>query len=104
MQPRPQRLSRVEISRTMDCIIDAIHVSNLQELTGWLCEFGPEDSWIISDLSLGSWRGHWVSTEICQQLGISSQTAQTVDPQSKNGYANNIAHSIDEECKGDGTI
>jgi hypothetical protein len=55
---------------------------------------------ILSDLSQGAWKGHWIAHELQHQLGITDDTF--IQPLLNNGnYADTVAKLIDNESEGD---
>lgn len=48
-------------------VIDALHLTSLDALRRAV---DPVRDWVVSDLSLGSWRSAQVATEFCAQLGV----------------------------------
>src|SRR4051794_14930796 len=62
------------------------------------------ESWLVSDVSIGSWRGHQVATELCGQLGVPSPRRSwpsLTDPGPTPSFADLVGHGIDAESRGD---
>lgn len=63
-----------------------------------IADFAAET--VVSDLSQGAWKGHWIAHELLQQLELSTVT--NVQPLLNEGnYADTVGTLIDNESEGD---
>src|SRR5690349_13386562 len=65
-------------------------------------------SWLLADLSLGSWQSHQAASEFGLQLGLSLALPEDWNPITPGeelcSYADTIGQSIDSEAAGDRVI
>lgn len=78
--------------------------ADLCRLAGRLAGAGPL---LVADLSLGSWRGHWLARELGRQLGLDLPGDQAPVPGETGGGPppdRVVAALIDRETMGDATV
>lgn len=88
--------------------LPGIHISSIDSLVSWMQ--GDPSGWIISDLSLGAWRGHHVAREFHAQLGLpyrAGDGGSNLPVMGEGGppsYADIIGAGIDSEACGNGAV
>lgn len=91
--------------------LTGFRAAKLDDLQERLDLAGFHGDWVISDLTLGAWRGHQVATEFQEQLAPEPRTLRTPNGDSTYGsrhvdvsYADVIGDFIDAEARGDRAI
>lgn len=93
--------SKRVIKRSLEKIgFEGIHFQSWNQVRELLDTTDLSEISILSDLSFGAWKGHWVASELQMQLDISVDGA--VQPMLNEGnYADIVGRLIDNESEGD---
>lgn len=90
------------ITRTADIpTLDAFYFTSWSNAKKVLNVHDFETGVVVSDLSQGAWKGHWIADELLRQLADGKHAALVQPMLNEGDYADTVAKLIDNESAGD---